>query len=114
MRRSRLAAMDEEAQRRIVGAVQALAAQAGLDVEAEKLLEISERDPKVQALREREFIAGILEGLVNAPTLDPDHHPSPTGEYVALDELEAVDGVGPALVERIREHFENDNTDDDH
>lgn len=112
MRRSRLAAMDEMAQRRIVGAVQALAAQAGLDVEADKLLEISERDPKVQALREREFIAGILEALVTSAPFDTAA-PTQDADVVRLDELEAVDGVGPALMERIREHFAHDDTNDD-
>lgn len=113
MRRSRLAAMDEVAHNRIVAAVEVLAQQAGLDVEAEELLLISARDPKIEALRQREALADILEALAEA---EPEHHlPPPAGDYVVLAELEAVDGVGPALMERIREHFAaDDDTDNDH
>jgi len=96
MQLAALAARDHAAQLRLVAAAEKLGERFGVETGV-RVRRMRSRDPRVQAMHQREALATFLEALVGAESAEVG---------ITLEDLEKVPGIGKATLIRIAKTLE--------
>jgi len=96
MQLAALAARDHAAQRRLVAAAEELGKRFGIDAGV-RIRRLRSRDPRIQAMQQREALASFLEAMVETSQAEPG---------ITLEDIEKVPGIGKTTVARIKQALE--------